>query len=69
MVEMPHSKINVRMGLMACIPTYKTEVEGYGIMPDKEIIPTLEDRIKDNDPELNWVLQDLKPNNTDVSKN
>ncbi|MEO8234119.1 MAG: S41 family peptidase [Flavobacterium sp.] len=69
LIEMPHSKINVRMGLMACIPTYKTDVEGHGIMPDKEIIPTLEDRIKDNDPELNWVLQDLKANNTDVSKN
>lgn len=68
-IVMPHSKINVRIGLMACIPAYKTEVEGYGIMPDKEIIPTLEDRIKDNDPELNWVLQDLKANKADVSKN
>jgi hypothetical protein len=28
--------------------------------PDKEIIPTIEDRIKENDPELDWVLNDIK---------
>ena len=60
LVEMPHSKINVRMGLMACIPVYKTDIEGHGIYPDKEIIPTLDDRIRDNDPEMNWILNDIK---------
>ena len=64
MVEMPHSKINVRMGLMACIPVYKTDIEGHGIYPDKEIIPTLEDRISNIDPELNWVLDDIKSKNS-----
>jgi C-terminal processing protease CtpA/Prc len=59
LIEMPNSKLNVRMGLMACIPAYKTDVEGHGIYPDQEIIPTLEDRIKGNDPEMNWVLSDI----------
>ncbi|SFA90599.1 Peptidase family S41 [Flavobacterium swingsii] len=69
MVEMPNSKINVRMGLMACIPAYKTEVEGRGIFPDKEILPTLENRINNRDPELDWILNDIKSENlTDLAK-
>jgi C-terminal processing protease CtpA/Prc len=68
-IEMPNSKINIRMGLMACIPAYKTDVEGHGIMPDKEILPTLEDRINNIDPEMNWILYDIKTNKSDISKN
>ena len=59
LIEMPNSKLNVRMGLMACIPVYKTDVEGHGIYPDQEISPTLDDRIKGNDPEMNWILSDI----------
>lgn len=29
-------------------------------MPDVEIIPTLNDRINQIDPELNWLLEDIK---------
>jgi hypothetical protein len=29
-------------------------------MPDIEIIPTLEDRIHQHDPELEWILNDSK---------
>jgi Peptidase family S41 len=59
-VEMPKSKIKVKIGLMSCDPFYKTDVVGHGIYPDKEILPTLEDRILDNDPEMNWVLSQDK---------
>ncbi|AIJ37897.1 S41 family peptidase [Flavobacterium psychrophilum] len=68
-LKMPHSKLNVRMGLMACVPIYKTQVEGRGIFPDKEIIPTLDDRINNTDPEMNWILQDINTNKFDLSKN
>jgi hypothetical protein len=37
-------------------------LEGHGVFPDKEIVPTLEDKIKDIDVEMNWVLEDLKKN-------
>ena len=57
---LPHSKIKARIGLMVVRPFYKTAVEGRGIFPDKEIIPTLEDRIKSIDPEMEWILNDLK---------
>lgn len=59
-VELPHSKIKVRIGLMNMVPRHKSEIFGRGVFPDHEIIPTLEDRINDVDPEMNWVLQDCK---------
>ena len=66
-VKLPSSKIGVRVGLIACIPYYKTEVFGHGIYPDKEITPTLQDRIDGIDPEIKWILEDCKK--LDVSKN
>ena len=57
---LPKSKIGVRIGLLSCIPYYKTDVIGHGIYPDKEIIPTLQDRIDGKDAEMNWVLNDAK---------
>jgi hypothetical protein len=33
--------------------------DGYGIMPDVEIIPTIEDRKQYIDPELNWIINDI----------
>ncbi len=62
-VTLPKSKINVRVGLLAAIPYYKTDVVGHGIYPDKVIIPTLEDRINKKDPEMEWVLEDSKKEN------
>ena len=59
-IELPNSKNKIRIGLMSIITHYKTRTEGRGIIPDKEIIPTLEDRIKENDPEMNWILEDIK---------
>lgn len=64
LVELPESHLNIRLGLMFIAPHHKTTDEGRGIFPDKEIIPTLEDRIKGNDPELNWVINDIKANNS-----
>ncbi len=63
-IKAPHSKINVSMGLLSCVPYHKTNIEGRGIFPDKEIIPTLEDRINDVDPEMNWILNDIKEGNS-----
>jgi C-terminal processing protease CtpA/Prc len=57
---LPNSKIKARIGLMVVRPHYKTNVEGRGVFPDTEIIPTLEDRIESIDPEMEWILNDLK---------
>lgn len=59
-IKLPNSKVMVRIGLEFIAPHYKTNVVGHGIFPDKEIIPTLQDRINNNDPEMNWILDDIK---------
>lgn len=59
-VVLPNSDISVRVGMVFIAPYYKTPNDGRGIFPDKEIIPTLNDRITENDPEMNWILADIK---------
>jgi len=58
--NLPSSKLKLRLGIMLIKPHYKTDTFGHGIFPDKEIIPTLEDHINQNDPELDWILNDVK---------
>lgn len=60
--NLPNSKLKLRLGIMLIKPYHKTDTIGHGIFPDKEIIPTLEDHINQNDPELNWILNDVKTN-------
>ena len=60
LVQLPNSKVNLRIGLALVSPANKTEIEGHGIYPDKEILPTFEDRKNNIDPELAWILQDIK---------
>lgn len=61
-VELPNSKVKIRVGLMKIAAHFKTDEEGHGIRPDIEIIPTLEDKISGNDPEMNWILENIKIN-------
>lgn len=59
-IKLPYSNMQIRMGVMYMAPHFKTTTEGRGIFPDVQIIPTIEDRIKENDPEINWILTDLR---------
>jgi C-terminal processing protease CtpA/Prc len=59
-IKLPHSEIKVMVGLMVVAPFYKTTLEGHGIFPDKEIIPTISDYLNGKDPELNWIIEDIK---------
>ena len=60
LVTLPNSKVNMRVGLALVAAFEKSDVEGRGVFPDKVIIPTVEDRIKKVDPELNWIIDDIK---------
>lgn len=60
LIELPKSKLKIRLGLMLIAPYYKTDIEGRGIFPDVAILPTLEDKINDVDPEMNWILEDIQ---------
>ncbi|MEC4003699.1 S41 family peptidase [Flavobacterium sp. SUN052] len=59
-LSLPNSKLPLRIGLMDIKTTNQTPVFGHGIYPDKEIIPTLQDKIENKDPELDWILSDVK---------
>lgn len=61
--QLPYSKLKVRFGIKYLNTNCSVETLGRGIMPDVEIIPTLEDRINQRDPELEWILNDIKNQN------
>lgn len=58
--ELPTSKLAVRIGLMQIEAPYNIEPDGFGIKPDVEILPTVEDLQQNKDPELEWVLKDIE---------
>ena len=58
--ELPNSKLKARIGLFCMRPEHQTEPDGRGIIPDIAITPTLDDALKGNDPELNWVIAKVK---------
>ena len=59
-VDLPNSKIPLRLGLMDIRTINQTEVYGRGIFPDVEIPLTVEDKVKNNDPQLDWIMEDIK---------
>ncbi len=62
-VKLPHSKLKARIGLALIAPHFKTNLDGRGIFPDQEILPTIEDKIKRIDPEMNWILAKINLEN------
>jgi C-terminal processing protease CtpA/Prc len=67
-IKLPNSKLKIRIGLMLMTPHHKTEIKGRGIFPDITITPTLKDQIEEQDPELDWVLKDIKLKKTTISE-
>lgn len=59
-LTLPKTKLNIRFGLLVCQAPFQSKTDGHGILPDKEINTTIQDRIKANDPELEWVLKEEK---------
>lgn len=58
--QLPSSKLKIKYGLALVQPHYKTEMDGRGIVPNIEIIPTIKDHVNGNDPELNWILSRIQ---------
>ena len=58
--KLPNSKLIVRMGLMQIEAPYKENPDGYGVRPDIKVVPTAENLMQGEDPELNWILQDIE---------
>lgn len=67
--ELPNSKLKLNIGTVFLEPKfYHSSTKGHGIYPDKEIKTTLEDRIKNIDPQLSWIISDVKNNNQELNK-
>ncbi|MDY7394836.1 S41 family peptidase [Aureibaculum sp. 2210JD6-5] len=64
-IELPNSKVKMNIGLAQIEAPYRLDPDGYGIKPDVEIIPTIEDRLNNVDPELEWVLEDINSKKND----
>ena len=58
--EMPNSKVQIRMGLMDIGTPFKQEPDGYGVKADVVIKPTVADKLKGIDTELQWILNDIE---------
>jgi hypothetical protein len=58
-VRLPHSKIPLRLGLMDIKTINQSSIVGRGIFPDKEINPTIQDKIQEIDPEMEWIIHDV----------
>ncbi len=61
-VKLPNSKLVVRIGLMTIKPHEQTKKEGYGVIPDIFIKPTVDDFLNDKDVELDWILNQINTN-------
>ncbi len=58
-IELPNSKINMRIGLMKINAPHTVQPDGFGIKPDVYI----EETLKGNDNKLDWIISDIqKPN-------
>lgn len=67
--KLPHSKLKLSIGTIYLTPKYyQTEVIGHGIYPDQEIKTTLKDRLNKIDPQLRWILKDVKNDNSALKK-
>ncbi|WP_413532801.1 S41 family peptidase [Empedobacter brevis] len=65
---LPHSKLKMSVGTVYLSPIEKRDELGHGVYPDKEIKPTLVNKIKRFDVELNWILNDIKNGNKSLNK-
>lgn len=60
LLKLPNSKLLFRIGLQDIKPLNKTSEFGRGIFPDIPIIPSIYQIIENNDPELDWIIEDAK---------
>ncbi|MCW2119759.1 S41 family peptidase [Flavobacterium sp. 7A] len=58
--QLPNSHLKIRIGIMDMKPYFSTPIKGHGIYPDKEINLKLNEILTEKDPELDWILQDIK---------
>lgn len=68
LVEMPNSKLRLRLGLIMISPAQKRDLEGHGIFPDIPVKNTLEDLLSGKDRVLDTVLQEIGKTGNSAAK-
>jgi len=63
-LKLPKSKLKLRVGLMTIKPVQQVAADGYGVVPDVIIQPTIEELVDKRDPELHWILNDIESKRT-----
>lgn len=60
LVEMPNSKLRLRLGIMRIVPATHRDLDGHGIFPDIPVSNTLENILSGKDMVLDTVLQEIR---------
>lgn len=58
--KLPNSRLTLPIGLMLIQPNIEFTYTKKGVVPDKEIIPTLNEVLQKKDIQLDWVMQEIK---------
>ncbi|WP_158975597.1 S41 family peptidase [Cellulophaga sp. L1A9] len=59
-IQLPNSKVTISFGLLHIQSPYENSEKGYGIKPEVVIVPTEENRLNNEDPELEWIIEKVK---------
>lgn len=59
-ITLPNSKIKVQFGLGMIAAPFQEDPDGFGVIPDYIILPTLEHRKNGIDTELEWILKKIE---------
>ncbi|KEY19460.1 S41 family peptidase [Kaistella antarctica] len=58
--KLPSSKLRLPIGLMLVQPNIAFTETKKGVVPDKEIIPTLQEVLTKKDIQLEWIMEEIK---------
>ena len=62
--KLPNSKLTLPIGLMLIQPNIEFTHTKKGVVPDVEIIPTLQEVLQKKDVQLDWAMNDINKNST-----
>ncbi|RNA62695.1 peptidase S41 [Chryseobacterium nematophagum] len=58
--KLPHSKINLPIGLLLVKPNIQFSNTKRGVIPDIAITESMQDIIENKDPQLDWVINEIE---------
>ena len=61
--KLPNSKVKILIPMMVFKPNETRELKGRGILPHQEIKYHFSDLLNEYDPQLTWILEDIKTKN------